>query len=145
MKLSKKELKEDFKKIPTTRHRLYVDQRSYIIGALYYGCGMTEHEIATYLEIVRDTVNYNKYNAVRLKDDEVFMYNTEDLRLKHPYKSGNVIMKARSRKDKYVLTFSLKDLTKLNKFHKKKGFPSVVHTIKYLVRNGIKANDVWEK
>ena len=145
MELDKEKLKEAFQAIPKTRQDEYVDQRSYIIGALYYGRGMTEHEIATYLDIVRDTVNYNKYNAVRLKDDEVFMYNTEDLRLKYPYKIGNVVMKARSRKDKYVLTFSLKDLTKLNKFHKKKGFPSVVHTIKYLVRNGIKANDVWEE
>jgi len=46
MKLDKKELKKAFNSIPKSRHRENVDQRAYIIGALYYACGMTENLVA---------------------------------------------------------------------------------------------------
>ena len=51
MTLDKKELKKAFNSIPKSRHRENVDQRAYIIGALYYACGMTENLVAEYLNI----------------------------------------------------------------------------------------------
>ncbi len=143
--LDKNNLKEDFNKIPKTRHREYVDRRSYIIGALYYGCGMTEREVADFLVINRDVVHYNKFNAVRLKDDPVYKNNIEELSFRYKYNLNKITLRARTRKDKITISFSEKDLNKLYKFHKKKDFSTIVSTIKYLVRNGIKSHDVWEK
>ena len=97
MQLDKEKLKEAFQKIPKSRHRENVDQRSYIIGALYYNCGMTEQAIADYLEIKRDTVNYNKLNSVRFRGDRSYILNTKDLRSIFDYELGGVIIKNRAR------------------------------------------------
>ena len=48
MTLDKAKLKEAFNTIPKTRQDEYVDQRSYIISALYYGCCMSEHKVARF-------------------------------------------------------------------------------------------------
>lgn len=97
MTLNKEELKKAFKLIPKSRHRENVDQRSYIIGALYYNCGMTEQAIADYLEIKRDTVNYNKLNSVRFRSDRSYAVNTSELRSKFDYELGGVVIKSRDK------------------------------------------------
>jgi hypothetical protein len=97
MELDKEKLKEAFQKIPRSRHRQNVDQRSYIIGALYYSCGMTEQAIADYLEIKRDTVNYNKLNSVRFRGDRSYAMNTSELRSKFDYELGGVVIKSRDK------------------------------------------------
>lgn len=97
MELDREKLKEAFQKIPKSRHRENVDQRSYIIGALYYSCGMTEQAIADYLEIKRDTVNYNKLNSVRFRGDRSYALNTKELRSTFDYELGGVIIKNRDR------------------------------------------------
>ncbi len=85
MTLDKKELKKAFNSIPKTRQDHYVDQRSYIIGAMYYGCGMTEQAVANFLNIRRDRVHHNKINTLKFKNDQSFVNNTEALKKKFPY------------------------------------------------------------
>jgi len=85
MTLDKKELKKTFNSIPTTRQDHYVDQRSYIIGALYYGCGMTEQATADFLGTCRNRVHHNKINALKFKNDQSFVNNTAALKKKFPY------------------------------------------------------------
>ncbi len=85
MTLDKKELKKAFNSIPKTRQDHYVDQRSYIIGAMYYGCGMTEQAVADFLNTCRNRVHHNKINALKFKDDQSFVTNTDALKKKFPY------------------------------------------------------------
>ena len=85
MTLDKKELKKAFNSIPKTRQDQYVDQRSYIIGAMYYGCGMTEQAVADLLDTCRNRVNHNKINALKFKNDQSFITNTYTLKKKFPY------------------------------------------------------------
>lgn len=85
MTLDKKELKKAFNSIPKTRQDQYVDQRSYIIGAMYYGCGMTEQAVADFLNTCRNRVHHNKINALKFKDDQSFVTNTDTLKKKFPY------------------------------------------------------------
>lgn len=85
MTLDKKELKKAFNSIPKTRQDRYVDQRSYIIGAMYYGCGMTEQAVANFLGTCRNRVHHNKINALKFKDDQSFVNNTATLKKKFPY------------------------------------------------------------
>lgn len=85
MKLDKKELKKAFNSIPKTRQDQYVDRRSYIIGALYYGCALTEQATADFLNIRRDRVHHNKINALKFKNDQSYITNTEKIRNKFPY------------------------------------------------------------
>ena len=85
MTLDKKELKKAFNSIPKTRQGQDVDQRSYIIGAMYYGCGMTEQAVADFLNTCRNRVHHNKINALKFKDDQSFVTNTHALKKKFPY------------------------------------------------------------
>jgi len=85
MTLDKKELKKAFNSIPMTRQDHYVDQRSYIIGALYYGCGMTEQATADFLDTCRNRVHHNKINALKFKNDQSYITNTAELRKKFSY------------------------------------------------------------
>ena len=86
MTLDKKELKKAFNSIPKTRQDHYVDQRSYIIGAMYYGCGMTEQAVADFLNTCRNRVHHNKINTLKFKDDQSFVNNTAALKKKFPYR-----------------------------------------------------------
>ena len=85
MTLDKKELKKAFNSIPKTRQDQYVDQRSYIIGALYYGCGMTEQATSDFLNIRRDRVHHNKINALKFNNDQSYITNTAELKKKFSY------------------------------------------------------------
>jgi len=85
MTLDKKELKKAFNSIPKTRQDQYVDQRSYIIGAMDYGGGMTEQAVADFLNTCRNRVHHNKINALKFKDDQSFITNTDTLKKKFPY------------------------------------------------------------
>ena len=63
-------------KIPgKTRHRVLVDQRSYLIAILAYRFMMTEHQIADATGFKRDKVNYNKKLAIQFHKDKLYMQN----------------------------------------------------------------------
>ncbi len=85
MTLDHNALPPAFTSIPTTRQDQYVDQRSYIIGAMYYGCGMTEQAVANFLNTCRNRVHHNKINALKFKDDQSFITNTDALKKEFPY------------------------------------------------------------
>jgi len=93
MTLDKAKLKEAFQAIPKTRQDEYVDQRSYIISALYYGCGMSEHKVANFLDIDRNRVHHNKVNALKFQDDSSFKDNTSELKQKFPYETQRAKLK----------------------------------------------------
>ena len=93
MKLDKTKLKEAFQAIPKTRQDQYVDQRSYIISALYYGCGMSEQKVANFLDVDRNRVHHNKVNALKFQNDSSFKDNTSELKQKFPYETQRAKLK----------------------------------------------------
>jgi len=145
MKLDKAKLKEAFQAIPKSRHRENVDQRAYIIGALYYACGMTENLVAEYLNMHRDTVHHAKVSSIRLKDDLVYQYNTEELRKIFNYTAEDVKFSTKSRNEAIMIQFNDQDLKRLRKFQKKLGHPTLIRTIKHFVKNGIRSYSIWEE
>jgi hypothetical protein len=58
-----------------TRKRALVDQRSYLIGILAYRFMMSEHQIADFVNIKRDKVNYNKKLVVQFYNDKLYKQN----------------------------------------------------------------------
>ena len=145
MKLDKKELKKAFNSIPKSRHRANVDQRAYIIGALYYACGMTENLVAEYLNINRDSVHHAKVSSIRFKDDLVYQYNTQKLRKKFEYTAEDIKLATKSRNEAILIQFNDNDLKKLRKLQKKLGYPTLIRTIKHFVKNGMRSYDIWEE
>ena len=93
MELDKAKLKEAFQAIPKTRQDEYVDQRSYIISALYYGCGMSEQKVANFLDVDRNRVHHNKINALKFQDDSIFKDNVSELKQKFPYETARAKLK----------------------------------------------------
>ena len=145
MTLDKKELKKAFNSIPKSRHRENVDQRAYIIGALYYACGMTENVIAEYLNIGRDTVHHAKVSSIRFKSEIVYQYNTQELRKKFNYTAEDVKLATKSRNEAILIQFNDEDLKKLRKLQKKLGYPTLIRTIKHFVKNGMRSYNIWEE
>jgi hypothetical protein len=145
MKLDKKELKKAFNSIPKSRHRENVDQRAYIIGALYYACGMTENLVAEYLNVGRDTIHHAKVSSIRLKDDVVYQYNTQKLRKNFKYTAEDVKLATKSRNEAILIHFNDQDLKKLRKLQKKLGYPTLIRTIKHFVKNGMRSYNIWEE
>jgi hypothetical protein len=145
MTLDKKELKKAFNSIPKSRHRENVDQRAYIIGALYYACGMTENLVAEYLNIGRDTVHHAKVSSIRLKDDIIYQYNTQKLKKRFEYTAEDVKLATKSRNEAILIQFNTEDLKKLKKLQKKLGYPTLIRTIKHFVKNGMRSYNIWEE
>ncbi len=145
MKLDEEELKKSFNSIPKSRHRQNVDQRAYIIGALYYACGMTENVIAEYLNIGRDTVHHAKVSSIRFKSEIVYQYNTQELRKKFKYTAEDVKLATKSRNEAILIQFNDEDLKKLRKLQKKLGYPTLIRTIKHFVKNGMRSYNIWEE
>jgi hypothetical protein len=59
----------------TSRKRVLVDQRSYLIGILAYRFMMKEHEIARLINVKRDKINYNKKLAIQFYSDKFYKQN----------------------------------------------------------------------
>lgn len=58
-----------------SRTRVFVDQRSYLIGILAYRFMMSEHAITTLTSIKRPSVNYNKKLALDFCKDNSYIKN----------------------------------------------------------------------
>ncbi len=110
VKSKRNKIKKAFLQIPSSRHRENVDRRAYLIGALYYGQGMTEQEVADFLEVKRDFVHHNKVHAVALATDRSYVLNTKDLSNDFEYKlSSHVIFNrsATAKREKIHRTINL--------------------------------------
>ena len=145
MKLDEKELKKAFNSIPKSRQRANVDQRAYIIGALYYACGMTEQLVAEHLNINRDNVHHAKVCSIRFKENIIYQYNTEKLRKKFEYTAEDVKMATKLRNEAIMLQFNDHDLKNLRKLQQKLGHPTLIRTIKHFVKKGIRSYSIWEE
>ena len=106
---------------------------------------MTEQLVAEYLNISRDNVHHAKVCSIRFKGDIVYQYNTEKLRKKFEYTAEDVKLATKSKNDAVLIQFNDYDLKKLRKLQQKLGYPTLIRTIKYFVKNGMKTYNIWEE
>ena len=137
---------KELKKITCkSRQRKLVDQRSYLIGLLYYRFKLTEENIASLTTINRNKVHYNKKLPVRYKTNLDYIKHTQALIEKYPYDFPEFKQKnIRKENGSISIRFSAQQKEKLRKIQKILTDSDITVTVRYLIRKAIK-NKIWEK
>lgn len=74
-----KDIIEEFKKLNIpSRKRELVDQRSYLLGLMYFKFKLTEEQIASKVNIKRAKVQYNKHLPAKYSGQPDYSYNIDD-------------------------------------------------------------------
>jgi hypothetical protein len=139
---------KELKKITCkSRKRELVDQRSYLIGLLYYRFKLTEEDIASLTTINRNKVHYNKKLPVTYKTNFDYIKHTQTLIEKYPYD----FPESKKRKIRKVnknacisIRFSAQQKEKLKKIQKILTHTDITITVRHLIRNSLK-NKLWEE
>lgn len=139
---------KELKKITCkSRQRKLVDQRSYLIGLLYYRFKLTEENIASLTTINRNKVHYNKRLPVTYKTNFDYIKHTQTLIEKYPYDFPESKKRKIRKVNKNVcisVRFSAQQKEKLKKIQKILTHSDITITIRYLIRDSLK-NEIWEK
>ena len=132
-------------KIPNnSRHRVLVDQRSYLVAILAYRFLLTENTIAGLTGFKRDKVNYNKKLALQLYNDKSYMQNVYvyaqmfpfDFSVIEPNETGS------HRSKRIELDLDRKFYNKLKAIGNIKGHSDIRVTIKFFLEKSIK---IWDE
>ena len=127
----------------TTRKRVIVDQRSYLIGILAYRFMMTEHQIATAVGIKRDMVNYNKRLAIQFQNDKAYNKNVYVYAQMFPFDFNSVEKYVRTgRAVRVELDLERKLYNKLKAAGSILGHKDIRTTIKLFLEKSLK---LWEE
>lgn len=131
-------------KIPgKTRHRVLVDQRSYLIAILAYRFMMTEHQIADFTGIKRDTVNYNKKLALQFYKDKFYMQNVYVYAQMFPFDFSIIEqMSVSNRLKRIELDIDKKLYNKLKIAGEIRGYKDIRVIIKFFLEKSIK---IWDE
>jgi hypothetical protein len=126
----------------TSRKRVLVDQRSYLIGILYEKFKVTEKGIADLIGVKRTKVNYARRLPIQFKDDKMYKQNVYVYAQMFPYDFSESYAVKSGRHSTVAVTLEPKLEKKLNKIRKLLGHDHMRTTIKYLVDKSIK---LWEE
>jgi len=126
----------------TTRKRVIVDQRSYLIGILSQKFGLAEHAIAKLTGLKRTKVNYNKRLPIQFKDDIDYQQNVYVYSQMFPYDFSKTYTIKSQRKHTVVLTIDEKLGKKLLKVRDILGHEDIRTTMLHLIEKSIK---LWEE
>jgi hypothetical protein len=126
----------------TTRKRVIVDQRSYLIGVLSLKFGLAEHAIAKETGLKRTKVNYNKRLPIQFKDDVEYQKNVYVYSQMFPYDFSKIYTIKSQRKHTVVLTIDDKLGKKLLKIRDILGHEDIRTTMLHLIEKSIK---LWEE
>tara|TARA_R110000868_G_scaffold224055_7_gene475956 strand:+ start:4132 stop:4569 length:438 start_codon:yes stop_codon:yes gene_type:complete len=125
------------------RTRVLVDQRSYLIGILYYRFMMTEHQIADRINIKRDKVNYNKKLAVQFCNDKLYIKNVYVYAQMYPFDFSVIeTVSVTQRAKRIELDMDKKFYNKLKAAGAILGHKDVRVTIKLFLEKSLK---LWEE
>jgi hypothetical protein len=125
------------------RTRVFVDQRSYLIGILAYRFMMTEHQIATAVGIKRDMVNYNKRLAIQFQNDKAYNKNVYVYAQMFPFDFSSVEKYVRTgRAVRVELDLERKLYNKLKAAGSILGHKDIRTTIKLFLEKSLK---LWEE
>jgi hypothetical protein len=139
-----KDIIEEFKKLNNkSRKRELVDQRSYLIGLMYFKFNLTEEQIASKINITRAKVQYNKHLPAKYNGQPDYVYNIEPLTLKYPFEFPAYKVKKKKRNGNFVkVKFSKYQRDGLVEARKKLGHTDVAITVRYLVNKALK-DKIW--
>jgi len=132
-------------KIPNkSRHRVFVDQRSYLVGLLAYRFIMTEHGIANLVGFKRDKVYHNKKLALQFHNDKSYMQNVYVYAQMFPFDFSLVDTSPTNvrRSTRVELDLDKKFYNKLKAIGNIKGHSDIRMTIKFFLEKSIK---IWEE
>ena len=140
-----KDVVEEFKKLNTpSRKRELVDQRSYLIGLMYFKFDLTEEQIASKVNIKRAKVQYNKHLPAKYNGQPDYAYNIDALALKYPFEFPAYKVKKKKRNGDFVkVKFSKHQRDGLVEARKELGHTDVAITVRYLVNKALK-NKIWD-
>ena len=126
----------------TSRKRIIVDQRSYLIGILSQKFGLSEHSIAKLTGLKRTKVNYNKRLPIQFKDDVIYKQNVYVHAQLFPFDFSRVYAIKAHRQHTVVLPVDDKLGKKLVKIRKLLGHDDIRTTITHLLEKSIR---LWEE
>jgi hypothetical protein len=126
----------------TTRKRVIVDQRSYLIGVLSLKFGLAEHAIAKETGLKRTKINYNKRLPIQFKDDVEYQRNVYVYSQLFPHDFSKSYTIKSQRKHTVVLTIDDKLGKKLLKVRDILGHEDIRTTMLHLIEKSIK---LWEE
>ena len=137
---------KELKKITCkSRKREFVDQRSYLIGLLYYKFKLTEWNISSLTKINRNKIHYNKKLPIRYKKNLDYIKHVKHLVVKYPYDFPEIKEKKSRKENSFIfIKFSLQQREELVKVQKKLNQREITITIRELIRKALK-NKIWEK
>jgi hypothetical protein len=140
-----KDIIEEFKKLNTpSRKRELVDQRSYLIGLMYFKFDLTEEQIASKINIKRAKVQYNKHLPAKYSGQPDYAYNIDTLALKYPFEFPAYKVRKKKRNGDFVkVKFSKYQRDGLVEARKELGHTDVAITVRYLVNKALK-NKIWD-
>lgn len=140
-----KDVVEEFEKLNTpSRKRELVDQRSYLIGLMYFKFDLTEEQIASKINIKRAKVQYNKHLPAKYNGQPDYAYNIDTLALKYPFEFPAYKVKKKKRNGDFVkVKFSKHQRDGLVEARKELGHTDVAITVRYLVNKALK-NKIWD-
>lgn len=139
------DITKEFKKLNTaSRKRELVDQRSYLIGLMYFKFDLTEEQIATKVNIKRAKVQYNKHLPAKYSGQPDYAYNIDTLALKYPFEFPAYKVQKKKRNGDFVkVKFSKHQRQGLVEARKKLGHTDVAITVRYLVNKALN-NKIWD-
>ena len=137
------EVVNEFKLINVkNRKRIFVDQRSYLIGILALKFNLSEHAIANLIDIKRPTINYNKRLPIQFKNDIDYQENVQRFYQMFPYDFNKTYAIKSKRNHKIILNIDHKLNRKLHKLKKLLNHDDIRITMKHLIEKSIK---LWEE
>ena len=139
------DITKEFKKLNTpSRKRELVDQRSYLIGLMYFKFDLTEEQIASKINIKRAKVQYNKHLPAKYSGQPDYAYNIDSLALKYPFEFPAYKVKKNKRNGDFVkVKFSKNQREGLIKARKELGHTDVAITVRYLINKALN-NKIWD-
>lgn len=129
-----------------SRKRVLVDQRSYLIGLLYWKFKLTEKKISKLTGFNRFTINYNKNLPIKFCLDDSYISNVYVLANQYPFDFVEHADEFEEKKMHRSVTVQLKINKKMYRKLKHAGFVAghkdIRTTIYELIKKSLK---VWEE
>lgn len=140
------QIEEVIKKLRTidykTRKRAIVDQRTYLIGLMYYKFNYTEYAIADLTGLKRCNVQYGKNMPIQLINDSGYIENTNELSELFPYDFTKGYITNIKRNTTVKVVFDSKTMKKLEKCKQILGHVDIRSTIKHFINKSL---SIWEE
>jgi hypothetical protein len=125
-----------------TRKRATVDQRTYLIGLMYYKFKCSEYSIASLTGIKRCNIQYGKNMPMQFMSDPGYIENTKELLELFPFDFTKGFITNINRDTTVKVVFDKKTMRKLEKCKDILGHVDIRTTIKHFINKSL---SIWEE